>query len=234
MEAQMLVPLTGKIHRRAFFQFAGITIVAATVSSCKEVVPEPSTPYINTDYTIDFKNDTGLLNYIYALEQLEAAFYTKAGENLTAGFTPNQVTFFTDIRLHEIAHREFFKTYLGTAAPGTLEFDFSSIDFSNTTAVLTAAKTIADLVLAAYNGIIGRGKETHTLIILSQIVSVEARHASWVREQTGANSFADLSDLAILGADTSNGFDISLLPDQVLAQTAKYIKTKLNVINLYI
>lgn len=231
-EAQRENLLKGKIQRRAFFQFAGISMIAATALSCKEAIPEPSRPYVNTDNTIDFRNDTGLLNYIYVLEQLEAAFYTKATESLALGFSPAQATFFTDIKLHEIAHREFFKTFLGPAAVAPLEFDFSTVDFSNATSVLAMAKTLEDLVLAAYNGAIEKGKESSSLIVLSQIASVEARHAAWTREQVMANSFADLTDLAALGADATKGLDVSLSPDKVFAQTAKYIKTKLNVTNL--
>ena len=173
-----------------------------------------------------------MLNYIYVLEQLEAAFFTKVVEGLPAGFNPTQSIFLTDIKLHEITHREFFKTFLGPAAVAALEFDFSSVDFSNAASILGAAKTLEDLVLAAYNGAIEKAKESYSLIILSQIASVEARHAAWIREQLGANSFADLTDLLALGADATKGLDVSLSPDKVLAQTAKYIKTKLNVINL--
>lgn len=231
-EAQREILLKGKIQRRAFFQFAGISMLAATALSCKEAIPEPSSPYVNTDNTIDFKSDTGLLNYIYVLEQLEAAFYTKATENLAAGFSTTQSVFLNDIKLHEIAHREFFKTFLGPAAVASLDFDFSSIDFSNAINLLGAAKTLEDLVLAAYNGAIEKGKESYTLIILSQMASVEARHAAWTREQLGVNTFADLADLAALGADAAKGLDVTLSPDKVLAQIAKYVKTKLNVINL--
>jgi hypothetical protein len=231
-EAQKEILLRGKIQRRAFFQYAGMAMIATTAISCKEAVPEPSSPYVNTDYTIDLKNDTGLMNYIYVLEQLEAAFYTKAAQNLAAGFSPAQSVFFTDIKWHEIAHAEFFKTLLGPAGIATLEFDFSSIDFSNVTAVLTTAKTLEDLGLAAYNGAIEKAKESYCLIILSQIVSVEARHAAWIATQLEPSSFANLTELNALGADAAKGLDVALSPDKVLAQVGKYIKTKLNVINL--
>ena len=43
-EAQREILLKGKIQRRAFFQYAGISMIAATALSCKEAVPEPSAP----------------------------------------------------------------------------------------------------------------------------------------------------------------------------------------------
>jgi len=222
-----------QIKRRHFLQFTGASALAAGLAGCKKDHPaEFEAPYVNTDNTIDFKDDTGLLNYIYALEQLEAAFYIKAAESLPATFTPTQVLFFNDIKLHEIAHREFFKRILGSAAIGNLTLDFSAINFTDANAVLTTAKTFEDLGVAAYNDAIVRSKNDYNLIILSQIATVEARHAAYVRSQVDTLGFADLNQLSALGADAANALDVSLAPAKVLEQALKYIKTKLNVINL--
>lgn len=221
------------MQRRQFLQFAGAsTALTMGLISCKKEEIPATTPYINIDNTIDFKDDTGLLNYIYALEQIEAAFYVKATASLPASFTPTQVLFFNDIKLHEIAHREFFKRFLGVAAIGVLEIDFSGIDFTDATAVLNAAKTFEDLGIAAYNDAIVRCKNDYNLILLSQVATVEARHAAYVRSQVSALSFADLTELAPLGADATSALDVILAPGKVLEQASKYIKTKLNIINL--
>jgi hypothetical protein len=225
--------LVKTIQRRQFLQFAGASALAVGLIGCKKDKPaEFEAAYVNTDNTIDFKNDTGLLNYIYALEQLEAAFYLKATESLPTAFTPTQVLFFNDIKLHEIAHREFFKRILGTAAIGSLTVDFSTVNFADATVVLSIAKTFEDLGVAAYNDAITRCKNDYNLIILSQVATVEARHAAFVRSQVDALSFADLNGLAPLGADAANGLDVTLAPGKVLDQASTYIKTKLNVINL--
>ncbi|WP_316838614.1 ferritin-like domain-containing protein [Pedobacter gandavensis] len=222
----------GTIHRRRLFQYAGTAMLAVAVAGCKENNPEPSTPYINKDNTIDLKDDTGLLNYIYSLAQLEAAFYTKAVENLGAGYTSTQTLFLNDIKWHKTAHREFFKTFLGPAAIGSLEFDFSAIDFSVPTAVFGLARTFDNLGLAAYNGAIEKSKEAYTLIILSQIASVQARHGAWISTQLPDVIFGNLLELKELGSDETKGLDVALPAAQVLAQATKYIKTQLNVINL--
>lgn len=224
---------TSSIKRRQFLQFAGAS-AALTVGliGCKKEETTISTPYTNTDNTIDFKDDAGLLNYIYALEQLEAAFYIKVAASFPPTFLAQQKMLFNDIRLHEIAHREFFKKFLGAVGLGTLEFDFSSIDFADATAVLNAAKTFEDLGVAAYNDAVVKCKNDYNLIILSQIATVEARHAAYVRSQVSTLSFADLTELAPLGADAANALDVTLTPGKVLEQASKYIKTKLNVINL--
>ena len=57
--------------------------------------------------------DLGVLNYAYALEQLEAAFYTQVIAHPYAGMTRYERSMLQDIKSHEVAHREFFKNALG-------------------------------------------------------------------------------------------------------------------------
>ena len=222
--------LEAKLQRRSFLQYAGAgaAIVALTAAGCKK----DRDVNVNMGTTLDFKDDFGVLNYAYALEQLEAAFYTKVASAPPTTFTAAQKAYFQDIQYHELAHREFFKRALSTAAIGSLEVDFSSIDFTSASSVLGAAKTFEDLGVAAYNGAGVRIKSDAYLVIAGQIVSVEARHAAWVRDQISNGSFSDLSSLTALGADNATGLDGSLTPDKVLALAAPFIKTKINVINL--
>ncbi len=215
--------LDAKLERRSFLQYAGAgaAIVALTAAGCKKdrvVVP--------TGVTLDFKNDFGVLNYAYALEQLEAAFYIKVASAPPSGFSTAERNYFNDIQYHEIAHREFFKNVLGTAAIGSLEVDFSSINFTDRASVLAAAKAFEDLGVAAYNGA-GRRLTTDAYIVVAgQIVSVEARHAAYVRDLISNGSFAN-SEVV-----DASGLDKALAPDVVLGAASKYIKTKINVINL--
>jgi hypothetical protein len=225
--------LEAKVERRSFLQYAGVgaALVALTAAGCRK--DRPFMPA--TGVTLDFKDDIGVLNYAYALEQLEAAFYTQVATSNTQFSGTNAAqkkAFFTDIQFHEIAHREFFKKALGGNAIGSLEVDFSSIDFTSEASVLGAAKTFEDLGVAAYNGAGVRIKDTGYLVIAGQIVSVEARHAAYVRDMISNGSFSDLASLTALGASDTNGLDGALTPDKVLAAAGKYIKTKINVINL--
>ncbi|TCC89098.1 ferritin-like domain-containing protein [Pedobacter frigiditerrae] len=221
--------LDAKLERRSFLQFAGAgaAIVALTAAGCRK-----DRPIVTSGVTLDFKDDFGVLNYAYALEQLEAAFYIQVASAPPSAFTTVQKNYFQDVQFHEIAHREFFKKALGTAAIGSLSVDFSSIDFTSATSVLAAAQAFEDLGVAAYNGAGVRLKDTGYLVIAGQIVSVEARHAAWVRDQISNGTFADLASLSALGADNANGLDGQLTPDKVLAIAGKYVKTKINVINL--
>jgi hypothetical protein len=218
--------LTAPLQRRSFLQFAGAGMAGAALlaAGCTKddgIVAAPS-----TGVTLDFKDDFGVLNYAYALEQLEAAFYIQVASNFATGFSPAERTKLDDIRLHEIAHREFFKKALATAGIGSLEVDFSSINFSDRTSVLATAKAFEDLGVAAYNGAGVRIKDDKYLVAAGQIVSVEARHAAYIRDIISNGSFAN-SEVV-----DSNGLDQALTPDKVLAIAGKYIKTKVNVINL--
>ena len=222
--------LEAKLQRRSFLRYAGAgaAVVALTAAGCRKdrVAPQIS------GVTLDFKDDVGVLNYAYALEQLEAAFYMQVASAMPSSFTTVQRNYFQDVQFHEIAHREFFKKVLSTSAIGSLEVDFSSIDFTSGASVLAAAQTFEDLGVAAYNGAGVRLQSSAILVIAGQIVSVEARHAAWVRDQISNGSFSDLQSLVPLGADVAGGLDAALTPDKVLAAAKPFIKTQINVINL--
>ena len=221
--------LDAKLERRSFLQYAGAgaALVALTAAGCKK-----DKVVVNPGVTLDFKDDFGVLNYAYALEQLEAAFYIKVASAPPSTFSTAEKNYFNDIQYHEIAHREFFKNALGAAAIGSLEVDFSSINFTDRTSVLGAAKAFEDLGVAAYNGAGYRLNDDKYIVIAGQIVSVEARHAAYIRDLISNGSFANLGELTALGASDPNGLDGALTPDKVLAIAGTYIKTKVNVINL--
>lgn len=93
--------------------------------------------------------DVGVLNYAYALEQLEAAFYTQVLEAPFGEMQVNDQRILTQIRHHEIAHRDFLKGALGRNAIPALEVDFSAVDFSSRSSVLGTADVFENLGVAA-------------------------------------------------------------------------------------
>ena len=143
-----------------------------------------------------------------------------------SGISSTEAALLTDIRDHEIAHREFFKAALKDGAIADLEFDFSSVDFGSRDSVLATAKAFEDLGVSAYNGA-GRLIQTDDYLVLAgKIVSVEARHAAWIRDVISSGTFAD--DTVI----DANGLDDSKKPTEVLDIAKTYIKTPINAINL--
>lgn len=171
------------------------------------------------------KGDFGILNYAYALEQLEAAFYTQAVSTPFARMSSEERAILTDIRDHEIAHREFFKAALGKKAIPGLQVNFTSINFNSRDSVLGTARTFEDLGVSAYNGAGQLLKNPTFLLLAGKIVSVEARHAAVIRDLINPMSTAFAGDDVV---DSSTGLDPARLPAQVLAAAAPFITTPIS------
>lgn len=209
------------LSRRKFLAYAGAFAgTGMLVTACHKDDSDN-----NLSKGIDLgSGDTGILNYAYALEQLEAAFYTQVALTPYSGITTLEQNLLNDIRDHEIAHREFFKNALGSKAIGSLNVDFSTIDFTSRTSVLSTAKAFEDLGVSAYNGAGQLITTADYLVIAGKIVSVEARHAAYIRDLLSPGTFADETD--------SNGMDTAMSPSAVLSIAGKYIKESISISNL--
>ncbi|RAU83789.1 ferritin-like domain-containing protein [Pontibacter arcticus] len=227
--------LKAQMQRRTFFRYAGASAAAATLlltTSCDDD-DDQIDPLPPVGDAVDLgSGDVGILNYAYALEQLEAAFYTQVIATKYAGMTAAETQLLTDIRDHEIAHREFFKAALGNNAIPGLEVNFTKINFNDRASVLGTAKAFEDLGVSAYNGagqlFTDTGVGLTYLTLAGKIVSVEARHAAAIRDLLNPLS-KDFSGDDVVDA---KGLDVSRTPMEVLTIAADYIKTKINANNL--
>ena len=212
------------LQRRKFLTVLGGTASAVTVlAACSKNDNGPSTGTTGVDLG---SGDTGILNYAYALEQLEAAFYTQVILTPYSGISTSELALLTDIRDHEIAHREFFKTALADKAIPGLEVNFSAIDFTKRDSVLGTAKAFEDLGVSAYNGAGKLITNPDYLTLAGKIVSVEARHAAFIRDLITPGSFADST------AVDMNGLDKAAAPKDVLTAASAFLKTKVTANNL--
>lgn len=217
------------LHRRDFLKAAGMSTAALTLFavSCQKSNPSPGTTTANG---ISFgTGDYAVLNFAYALEQIEAAFYTKVNASLYVGISTDETAMFSDLVKHEVAHREFFKQALGTKAIPTLtvdQFNFSTIDFTSRSSVIAAAQAFEDLGVQAYNGAGIYIVNPAYLVIAGQIVSVEARHAAYLRDLNKAYSFADTTIL------DANALDQSKKPQVVMATASAFVKVKFDITTL--
>lgn len=208
---------------------AGAALITIGSACSKDDNPAPSGGGVNLG-----SGDVGILNYAYALEQLEAAFYEKVVSSFYTGATDLEKAYLTEIRNHEVGHREFFKTAITAAAPSSiipaLQVNFSSIDFTSRASVLGTAKAFEDLGVSAYNGagqlISTTGSGPTYLLLAGKIVSVEARHAALIADLLSNGTFA-----ADANMDT-NGLDMARTPAQVLDIAKNYITTVLDASNL--
>ncbi|MDQ3138128.1 MAG: ferritin-like domain-containing protein [Gemmatimonadota bacterium] len=173
--------------------------------------------------------DIGVLNYAYALEQLEAAFYTAVVGAFYVGVTAEEQQVFTDIRDHEIIHREFLKAALGDQAIPALQVDFVGVDFTSRDSVLNTAITFEDLGVSAYNGAGFLIDSPDFLTVAGKIVSVEARHAAVLRDIQSPNTAAFAGDDTV---DPASGLDVFRIPTQVLPLADPFIVTAIDASQL--
>ncbi|RIW17543.1 ferritin-like domain-containing protein [Algoriphagus lacus] len=226
MKKELIKPqgLVKNANRRQFLKMGTLTIAGAGLlfvgcNDDDEMMPTmPGMVSLGS-------GDVGILNYAYALEQLEAAFYAEVIKgSYFANASAEEKIIMGDLEKHERAHREFFKAALGASAIGSLEVDFSSIDFSSRTSVLMAAKTFEDLGVAAYNGAGQFLESSDFLLIAGKIVSVEARHAAAIRDLINPGS-ADFAGDDIIDA---NGLERTLNFTQVLTAASAFVKTEID------
>ena len=236
-----------KNSRRKFIQMSGLGIAGSSflLYGCSDddmfnpggevgnPNPEPG-PDPDPEVFDLGSGDVGILNYAYALEQLEAAFYTqvRAG-GYYAGAPQEEKDLFDDLYNHEVIHRDFFKAAI-TAAAGEentlpdLEFDVSSIDFDSRDSVLATAMALEDTGVGAYNGAGNRIADATYLTLAGKIVSVEARHASAIRSLINPDS----ADFAGDDVIDENGLDLAYDPSEVFDIAGGFIVTEFTANNL--
>jgi hypothetical protein len=176
--------------------------------------------------TLNLSNDFGILNYAYVLEQLEAAFYTGVvASSAFSSMSAEQQEVMLDLRNHEVVHREFFKAALGSNAVATLNLNASVVASTLTSrdVIFKNAEMFEDLGVAAYNGAGKYLSDANYLLAAGKIVSVEARHASAIRDirealgitggEAAGTRFA--GDTAV---SPTTGLDVKLEPSAVASR----------------
>ncbi len=223
-------------HRRQFLKLGGLAIAGAgLMMACTEdeiatspmTPPTPDssgdgdeTPKENGIFDLG-EGDLGVLNYAYALEQLEADFYTKVVNGFYSNISEEERMVLTDLYNHEVNHREFFRAAIGAAVGDKmelmlpdLEFDYGDFDFGSRDQVLNTAKALEDTGVSAYNGAGKLLVNPIYLVLAGKIVSVEARHAAAIRTLINPGS-ADFAGDDVVTVD--NGLDLARDPSEVLA-----------------
>lgn len=247
-ELQLLSRLVHPTGRRRFLQMAGVVLAAGAVACSDEAgsvagpgsTPTPRDPDGNhlappedEDTVVNLgMGDLGVLNFAYALEQLEAAFYIQVVN--TAGFSTRfpgiESDVLNDLRAHEITHREYLYAVLasqGAAIPG-LRVDFSTITFSDRMSVLQTAQALEDTGVSAYNGAAQLLQTGAFIAVAGKIVSVEARHAACIRDLLQPTSGFFAGDDII----NTQGLDLVRVPAMVLPIAGPFIQTTIDASGL--
>jgi len=131
--------------------------------------------------------DVAILNFALLLEELEAAFYADA---LARGALTGELLAFAQVvGAHEATHVQALRSALGTAAIPRPAFNFRDVTASAASFQATAV-ILEDTGVSAYNGQGPNIEAPAVLATAASIVSVEARHAAWIRRLTYGPSYS--------------------------------------------
>jgi rubrerythrin len=151
-----------------------------------------------------------ILNYALTLEYLESEFYKRGVTSFATIGVPAGApqAAITTIRDHEVAHVAFLRSAITasggtpvtftaasfdfTAGNGTMTGPFTNV-FTNYNTFLAVAQTFEDTGVRAYKGRAAELVRTGDVLTAAlRIHSVEARHASHIRQMRKANGFGDV------------------------------------------
>ncbi len=214
------------LSRKDFLKYsgaAGAAVATLGLIGCEDdpVDVDPEAVFLGT-------GDVGVLNYAYALEQLEAAFYSEVVGSFFGGASDEEKQVLTNVKDHEVAHFKFFQTALNAVAPEAiipvLTPDFSSIDFSSKSSVLGTALAFENLGVSAYNGAASKLTNPKYLLAAGKIVSVEARHSAAISDITLTGNVGVAQD-TIFGTSIINesGLGLAFPVDRVLSIAGQFI-----------
>jgi rubrerythrin len=149
------------------------------------------------------KQDIEILNFGLLLEELSAAFYADA---LQRGSLSGELRRFAEqVGGQEEEHADLLRQALGDDARRLPAFDFGDATGDAETFGRTA-RDLEDLGVAAYNTQ-APNLTKETLGAAARIVSVEARHAAWIRDLLGENPAPDASEPRASAAEVTEALN---------------------------
>ena len=125
--------------------------------------------------------DLRALNLLLLVEYTEGAFYDEALRRKK--LQGELLKYAQAVAAQEEEHLQFVRNALGGRAEDEPDFDFGD-KTGDPDAFAAAAGDLEDLAVSAYNGQ-GTGVTPKTLAAAATVVSVEARHAAWIRSIVG-------------------------------------------------
>ena len=237
--------------RRSFLRALGaggsIVLLPSVFVACSESTDSLVSPEVNAQFqsqqeiTIPLDDDVGIFNFAFLLEQLDSKYYeaVNALPNLSTVFPDaGDREVLADLRGDEVVHREFYRAALtaaGRLLVPDIQPDFSAVNFGDRTAILQTARALEDTGIAAYNGAGRFLKRLPNLLTAGKIVSMEARHSAAIRDMLAGSAgadFADVSNLADLGANEASGLDAAASFARVYANADPFIPQPVTLTNV--
>ena len=145
--------------------------------------------------------DVKILQLVLRVEYTQVAFYSQA---LAHGALKGELRDFARTALaHERQHLTAIRNALGAKAGAKPTFDFGA-RIRSPKAFMRAAIDLEDTAVAGYNGQ-AANLTNGTLAVAAEIVSVEARHAAWVRAIAGEVAAPDAVDQPMTAQQAASG-----------------------------
>jgi hypothetical protein len=170
-----------RVFRRAAIAAGGTLAAATAVGAADRLLAQPSSA-----------GDEKALNLLLMIDRAEVAFYTAALEN--AGLSGELEEFAKTALGHEREHVSYLERALGKAADKEPEYDFGDATADADAFARSAAK-LEDVAVGAYNGQ-ATNVTPGAFLAAARIVSVEARHAAWIRSIGDEDPAPDAVDTA--------------------------------------
>jgi hypothetical protein len=137
------------------------------------------------------EQDVKVLNLLLVVEYVEAAFYEAALER--ARLSGELEDFARAVVAHEREHVAYLENALGDKADPEPKYDLAAVT-GDPDAFAEAAAKLEDIAVAAYNGQATR-VTPGAFLAAARIVSVEARHAAWIRSIRNGDPAPDAVDV---------------------------------------
>jgi hypothetical protein len=137
------------------------------------------------------EQDVKVLNLLLVVEYVEAAFYEAALER--AGLSGELDDYARAVVAHEREHVAYLENALGDKADPEPKYDLEAVT-SDPDAFAKAAAKLEDIAVGAYNGQ-AANVTPGALLAAARIVSVEARHAAWIRSIRNGDPAPDAVDV---------------------------------------
>ena len=176
------------ITRRSAFEAGAVALGGIAVGGV--VLGEHADPAVSAPSA---KQDAEILNFALLLEYVQAAFYAEGLSR--AGLTGELKSFASTVAAQEQEHIAFLQKALGSAARKAPKTDFGD-DTADAEKFSLAAFKLEDLGVAAYNAQ-APNLTKDSLRAAARIVSVESRHAAWIRDLRGMNPAPDASEPSV-------------------------------------
>lgn len=177
------------------------------------ILPSHAAPLSSRDVTAPDGGDIAILNYALTLEYLERRFYTEGLQNYTAqdfadaGFSQEFYDQLVIVRGDEETHVDFLAGALGAQAIKEPTFSFPCKDAKSFVGLSAVLEGVG---VSAYLGAAPAIANKNYLTAAGSILTVEARHASYIRAAIGQKPFP-------------NPFDTPLGFNQVFSLAAQFV-----------